>query len=593
MLKKFLILSSLFFCLQITNAADIKWLDEKYDDVIFFNENTFGVKKNSDIGIIDENGSFIVRSGDYASLDTYSNLIYVMKNNYLYNPDEKDSLPVVQGIYNYNKKLVIPFKYEVLQVLQEGFIGFYKDGKWGFLNSEGNEVIPNQYDLVNGFSGSQAIVVKNSKYGVIDKFNNIVLDFKYDYISKENSDIYLVKLNNKYGYINEKGEKITDIVYDEARNFDYDTAVVGKINNFKLSYGIINKKGEFIVTPKYNEIYNFKFGYATVGLEKNYKKLYGKIDKFGNEIVECQYDEISDISENYFVVKQNNKWGYKKLNTKDIPEIIYDRAYEFKDGLGLVCLDKKWFYVNDKLEKAFEKTYDKAYSFKNGYAIAMEGEKYFVIDKNANEVSSKYDSLDTVNSITYIVKENNKFGVYDVKNSKMILPVKYDYVKLSSKYTILKENDKFGIVKNEDYENELNRNNTAYLSNHKMSLNGSDVEVQAYLIDGNNYFMLRDLASKMTSTSKNFDVSWDSLSNTIKIYTGRNYTPVLYKFLIQDNQKAIYSSIPIFIDDEEKKMTSYNINGNTYYKLRDLGNALGFSVDFDQVNSKIIINTEK
>jgi hypothetical protein len=36
---------------------------------------------------------------------------------------------------------------------------------------------------------------------------------------------------------------------------------------------------------------------------------------------------------------------------------------------------------------------------------------------------------------------------------------------------------------------------------------------------------------------------------------------------------------------------SYEINGVVYYKLRDLANALDFSVDYDEAASTIIIDT--
>ena len=49
----------------------------------------------------------------------------------------------------------------------------------------------------------------------------------------------------------------------------------------------------------------------------------------------------------------------------------------------------------------------------------------------------------------------------------------------------------------------------------------------------------------------------------------------------------------IYINGQETKISSYNIGGNNYFKLRDLGAVMGFSVAWDNQNSTIIIDTGK
>ena len=46
---------------------------------------------------------------------------------------------------------------------------------------------------------------------------------------------------------------------------------------------------------------------------------------------------------------------------------------------------------------------------------------------------------------------------------------------------------------------------------------------------------------------------------------------------------------PIYVDGQQVQMTAYNISGNNYVKLRDIGKAVGFNVYFQdgvQVDSK-------
>ena len=44
------------------------------------------------------------------------------------------------------------------------------------------------------------------------------------------------------------------------------------------------------------------------------------------------------------------------------------------------------------------------------------------------------------------------------------------------------------------------------------------------------------------------------------------------------NQEAIPSWQPIYVDGEQVSMEAYNINGNNYVKLRDIGREVGFNV---------------
>ena len=45
-----------------------------------------------------------------------------------------------------------------------------------------------------------------------------------------------------------------------------------------------------------------------------------------------------------------------------------------------------------------------------------------------------------------------------------------------------------------------------------------------------------------------------------------------------DYLKATISSQPIYVDGQQVQMTAYSIGGNNYVKLRDIGQAVGFNV---------------
>ena len=46
----------------------------------------------------------------------------------------------------------------------------------------------------------------------------------------------------------------------------------------------------------------------------------------------------------------------------------------------------------------------------------------------------------------------------------------------------------------------------------------------------------------------------------------------------------------IVLDGEKIALDGYIINGNNYYKLRDIGKAIGFDVDFDNASSTVPVS---
>ena len=120
---------------------------------------------------------------------------------------------------------------------------------------------------------------------------------------------------------------------------------------------------------------------------------------------------------------------------------------------------------------------------------------------------------------------------------------------------------------------------------------GNKVPFDAYNIDGSNYFKLRDLAHVLSGTGKQFDVSWDSEKNAINLITEQAYTVAGSEMASSGNgnKTAIPTTSKVLVDGNEVTITAYNIGGNNYFKLRDIAEIIGFSVDWDAVNSVISI----
>ena len=126
-------------------------------------------------------------------------------------------------------------------------------------------------------------------------------------------------------------------------------------------------------------------------------------------------------------------------------------------------------------------------------------------------------------------------------------------------------------------------------------VDGKTIAFDAYNINGNNYFKLRDIAKALSGSKKQFEVGWNELTNAITLTGGQAYTLVGGELASgdTDNKEAKPTASKIHLDDYEVRLTAYNIGGNNYLKLRDLGAELDFGVDWNDATRTITIDTAK
>lgn len=128
----------------------------------------------------------------------------------------------------------------------------------------------------------------------------------------------------------------------------------------------------------------------------------------------------------------------------------------------------------------------------------------------------------------------------------------------------------------------------------KVLVNGESISFDAYLINGNNYFKLRDLAYALSGTEKQFDVGWDGANNAISLTSGIAYTSVGGEMTGkgQGNKTVVPMSSTIYLDGSEILLVGYNIDGNNYFKLRDVAVLFDFEVDWSESENTVIVSSK-
>lgn len=132
-------------------------------------------------------------------------------------------------------------------------------------------------------------------------------------------------------------------------------------------------------------------------------------------------------------------------------------------------------------------------------------------------------------------------------------------------------------------------------SSQKFTVNGEEVHIRAYIINGKNYLRLRDAAAALKGTKAQFQVDYDKEKNLVMIETNKPYED-LSNTKIYSSQKKLWATMKdmdILFNGKERKLKSAFIIDTNYIELRDLAKLLGFSVSYDAPTRTVVLKSEK
>ena len=138
----------------------------------------------------------------------------------------------------------------------EGFAAVQKDGKWGYINTKGEQIVECKFDHAWYFHEGLAAVQKDGKWGYINTKGEQIVECKFDNGGDFNEGFAVVKKDGKWGYINTKG---CSVIFDESKNEIevFDKAIDRSNNTFYLSrlgdkFGLLDENFNVVVK---NSIY--------------------------------------------------------------------------------------------------------------------------------------------------------------------------------------------------------------------------------------------------------------------------------------------------------------------------------------------------
>lgn len=123
-----------------------------------------------------------------------------------------------------------------------------------------------------------------------------------------------------------------------------------------------------------------------------------------------------------------------------------------------------------------------------------------------------------------------------------------------------------------------------------------EVDFDAYAINGNNYFKLRDIACILNGTNSQFQVTWDAAARSISLDTGKPYTAVGNEMAVSDTDRSSTiqpTASAVLLDGKPVQFTAYSLGGNNYFRLRDLAEKLNFGVTWNEATRTVEIDSDK
>jgi hypothetical protein len=381
------------------------------------------------------------------------------------------------GKWNYGEALRIkvynPTKKETSNALL-----VQKNGKYGLIDSVGNEIVPavysdiwktaksdsvevnawgvrfansnvwvkltEQYNKQNKFSfTANQIVFIDGKQGVINRFGDFIIGSKYDRIWKLQGDILIAQKNNQVGMVNLSGKTIIPFAYKALTLFENGLAlgIDGKNKGF-----FIDTSGKQMLTDGFDVFMNKeREGY-------NCLCFYGNIS-FSTECgSDCYYKEFHFSNHLILVGKHNPiqsflypfglKYGYMDTIGHLIIPFIFDEASRFDKGVAIVKIggfygiidttgnwilpaEYKFIEVGKELGWFNATTKDDKTVFLRQIGNTIVATDYRQVIKFQKIFSANFNNKVPIS----IVQKDNLWGIVDSAN-RVIVPIVYNDCKV-------------------------------------------------------------------------------------------------------------------------------------------------------------------
>ncbi|MEM7654495.1 MAG: WG repeat-containing protein [Bacteroidota bacterium] len=224
-----------------------------------------------------------------------------------------------------------------LRPQSEGMMAFAIHGKWGYLDSLGQEMIAPTFDQVKDFQEGLAPAKKGRYWGFINRKGEWAISARFSQVELFSQGVARVRAKRRYGYVLPNGDMLIGLQLMDATNFRQGVAIARYPQKL---FGLLQTNGKWALPPKYQEI-RWVGEYLQVTTEKG---LVGFCDSKGTFLLSPKYDLVRKFVNGVAVYRINMnrgkkggpdyRFGYLSRDMKEITPATFLQARSFQYHLG-------------------------------------------------------------------------------------------------------------------------------------------------------------------------------------------------------------------------------------------------------------------
>lgn len=330
------------------------------------------------------------------------------------------------GCVDTHARLIIPIDYERIRQLSDGSLGVKKDGKWGFVASDGHKISECEYDEIHDFCQERAAVLKKGRWGFIDKSGRLAIQHLYSKVGNFSEGRAWVQLTGgKMGFVDLEGELVVSGKWFKLGDFHNGAAPA---KNDQQAWGILDMQGNWLMSP------SAKFEDLKILPEPNLAL--GKIDdKFvllnhKGEILSAKYAIIRPFQEGVAVVRKN----FVKS--------------------GILPVEDDWSFIDTLGQLVAPLKYEKLGDFHNGRACYYDASKHLwgYIDKTGAAIipAAFFEARDFSENRAIVYVKHNQSGLIDTTGQVILQPKQNKIVAYTEQICLLRQNSECYYYVSED-----------------------------------------------------------------------------------------------------------------------------------------------
>lgn len=274
--------------------------------------------------------------------------------------------------YNYG---FVSGDYDNVSSFCAGMCAVQLDGKWGYVDEQGQIVIDEKYEKAGCFSadGVAPIQLDGEEYYISSKDNKKIDTErlgKCENLSLSANGIIAVTVEGKSAYYDYELNRLSD-TYDEVTPI----SGVGAVREAGKWY-LIDSNYKKIGKNVYTDVKQDERGLVCMNDRCFVQKQgnYYLVDTKGKKVGDSAYEDVDIFTETdgYAAVKENGKWGFINGKGKSVISATYEDARAFSNGYAAVKKDGKWGFIDEKNRMVISPSFDDAKYFTSSGTVFVQ-----------------------------------------------------------------------------------------------------------------------------------------------------------------------------------------------------------------------------